>query len=132
MAVERFADQGGIVIRGASGAAEVFADQDWIVRALSNVLLAAINVAAEGSVINTSIVQSDHEVETRVAFASTTVSADTLGAQFDRYQKREPGFGLELPLSREIVNLHGGAIGVDSDKPQRFTIWVRLRSGQPS
>jgi len=128
--VERFADQDGVTIRGASSDAEILADPDWIVRALSNVLLAAINVSARGSFIDTSIVRFNQDVEIRVTFASTIVSADTLSAQFDRYQKRESGFGLELPLSMEIIKLHGGAIGVSSDQAQRLTIWVRLRSTQ--
>jgi signal transduction histidine kinase len=129
-AVEFFADQNGVIIRGVDSSAEICADPDRIVQAIANLILTAVKVSPEGSCIGTSVIQHEDGVEIRVTSACTSVSANLLNSLFDRYQERESGFGLELPLSKEITRLHGGTIGVVSGQKDKLTFWLRLPSTQ--
>jgi signal transduction histidine kinase len=59
------------------------------------------------------------------------IPAEDLPEIFERFergagQQGRPGFGLGLPLAREIARAHGGRIEVDS-KPGRgatFSVWL--------
>jgi signal transduction histidine kinase len=47
---------------------------------------------------------------------------------FYRVQSQIDGTGLGLPISKEIVELHGGRIGVESEPGQgsRFSFWLPI------
>jgi len=131
-AVESFADWHEVSIRGADTNAEACADPDRIVQALANLLLSAITLTPGGSLVELTVAQQEDGLEMRVRSPEASVSSDVLNKQFERYQPREAGLGLELPVSKAIVHLHHGKIGATSEQPQGCTLWLRLPAAQTS
>src|SRR5262249_23317192 len=120
------ADNSGVIIRAGETGAEIYADPDRIVQALANLLSNAVKMSPRNSRVDVSVVQDDGWVEVRATSSGASISANQLGTLFDRYQHTEAGLSLELPLSMEIIKLHGGAMGATSEQPQGCTFWFRL------
>ncbi|HEY9870977.1 MAG TPA: HAMP domain-containing sensor histidine kinase, partial [Candidatus Obscuribacterales bacterium] len=124
--VESFAEQREVTVTSADTSLEISADPDRIVQALANLLFAAITVSPRGSQVGLRALQGDNVVEIQVISSRATVSADLVERMFDRYHDRQAGLGLELPMSKEIVRLHGGTIGATAGQPGGFTLWFSL------
>jgi signal transduction histidine kinase len=124
--VSSFAGGRGVSVDRAETDAQIYADPDRIVQVLSNLLSSAVALSPGGSSVAARAVQDNGEVEIRVTSSGASTSSDLLNTQFDRYQRREHGLTLGLPVSRELIKLHGGAIGVTSEQPQGCTFWFRL------
>src|SRR4029453_3077963 len=125
--VTPFAEESAVTIKGTETSANIYADPDRIVQALANLLSSAVKLSPGGSCVDASAVQRNGNVEIRVTSSSANTSSDLLTTQFDRYQKREHGLKLELPVSKEIVKLHGGTIGVTPEQPG-CTLWFCVPS----
>ncbi len=121
-----FAEENGVTIQGLESSMEIYADPDRIVQALANVLLTAVRLSSRGARVETCIGHNDSEADISITSASACISEDRLNAMFDRYQQSESGLRLELPISREIIRLHGGTIGASSQHPQGVAFWLRL------
>lgn len=113
----------------------VSADADRLTEVLSNLLTNAIKYSPDGG---------DIEVTTRLAGGSVEVSVkdhglgippEFIGKLFGRYERFENkgagkiiGTGLGLAITRQIVEMHGGRIGVESTQGMgsdfKFTIPV--------
>jgi signal transduction histidine kinase len=129
-AVESYADWHEVSIQGADTNAKACADPDRIVQALANLLLSAITLTPGGSSVELTVHQQEDGLEMRVKSREASVSSDVLNKQFERYQPREAGLGLELPVSKAIIHLHHGKIGATSEQPQGCTLWLRLPAAQ--
>lgn len=129
--VTPFAAESAVTISGGETTAKIYADPDRIVQALVNLLSSAVKLSQGGSRIDASAVQRNGSVEIRVTSSNAKTCSDSLSTQFDRYQKRELGLRLELPLSKEIVRLHGGTIGVTAEQ-LGCTLWFCVPSAEPS
>ncbi len=131
-AVMPSATEKGVTIHGADSTAEIYADPDRIVRAVANVLSTAVRLSPSGLYVETTVGQHDGETEIRVISSGASISEEQLGSLFDRYQQSEADLRLELPLSKEIVRLHGGSIGAISEQQQGLTFWLRLPDKAPA
>ena len=127
-AVTPFAEQNGVTIQRAESKAEIHADPDRIVQALANVLSTAIRLSPSGSRVETSVSQNNGQAAISVSSAGASISGDRLNLLFDRYQQGEARLHLELPISKEIIRLHGGTIGVTVQQPSGVTISLCLPS----
>ncbi len=125
------ADDKGVNIKPAQGSGQIHGDPDRIVQALANVFSTTIRLAPTGSSVETAVVQHDGEAEISVTCPGASISEDQLAALFDRYQQSESGLRLELPISREIIKLHGGTIAATALSPTGITFKLRLPSAQP-
>src|SRR5262249_39565655 len=105
------AEDKGVTIHGADSSAQIFADPDRIVRAVANVLSTAIRLSPPGHFVETSVAESNGKVEIKVTSAGENISQEVLTLLFDRYQQSGADLRLDLPISQEIVKLHGGEIG---------------------
>ena len=72
-------------------------------------------------------------VEIRVSDTGKGISPDELQHVFDEFQTSGPpettwhsGSGLGLPISKKIVEAHGGKMGVESSYGQGSTFWLTL------
>jgi signal transduction histidine kinase len=107
----------------------VLADAEQIVRVLTNL----VNNAVRHTDVGTITLSGKAEVN-RVVFAvadtGTGIPREYLGRIFERFVQvpgaRSHGAGLGLAIARQIVEAHGGTIGVESEKWKgstfRFTL----------
>lgn len=88
-------------------------DANWLGEAVYNLLENSVKYSPAGSVVSVAV--RYHEMYTRISVADSGIGIHE-GEEARIFQKfyrgketgRQPGFGLGLYLSREIVRLHGG------------------------
>lgn len=130
--VTPLAQESGIAIEGAESSVGVYADPDRITQAVANVLSTAVRLSAPGSRVRASVGQHDGQAEIRVTTAGVCMSQERLESLFDRYRLSESALRLELPISKEIIRLHGGTIGACAEVQGGLTFWLRLPTSDTS
>ena len=99
----------------------VVADPDRIAQVVSNLLSNAIKYSPQGGEILISSLAQDGQVEVSVRDHGMGIGPDFLEKLFSRYERYEKtsskilGTGLGLAITRQIVEMHGGKIWVDSE-----------------
>jgi two-component system sensor histidine kinase/response regulator len=95
-------------------------DPDRITQVLANLLSNAIKYSPNGGEVVVSSQVSDGHVEVSVRDHGIGISPDFIKRLFGRYERYEKtsnqvlGTGLGLAITRQIIELHGGKIWVDS------------------
>jgi signal transduction histidine kinase len=124
--------------RRAPALPRVHGDPDQLVRALTNLIANAINYTPKGGRITVrSLVEASQQGETEsviieVIDTGIGIHPEDLPMIFDRFYRGSnvepniPGTGLGLAIIKEIVELHGGAITVESQVGQGSTFRVAL------
>ncbi len=112
----------------------VQADPDRIAQVLSNLLSNAIKYSPDGGNIAVTSLGRDGVVEVSVHDHGVGIAPEFVDRLFSRYERYEKsaskiiGTGLGLAISRQIVEMHGGKIWVESKQGDgsdfRFTIPV--------
>jgi len=131
--VSAFADKHGVRLEAPDTQALAYADPDRIVQVLVNLLSNAIKFSPSGSSVVVTTLQVDSQVEIRVKDTGRGIPAHLLDAVFERFQQvattdatEKGGTGLGLPICKQIIERHGGTIGVDSEEGKGSTFWFRL------
>ena len=110
----------------------LFADRDKIDQVLVNLVNNAVKYAAESFGI---IVDAKHiKGLTRVSVSDKGkgIEPENMGNLFDRYfrlakdNNRTSGLGMGLYISAEIIRLHGGEMGVESELGKGATFWFTI------
>ena len=108
---------------------KVVADWRRVAQVLGNLLTNALHHTPEGGCVTLSAVASGGWVEVAVADTGTGVPPEDLPYIFERFWRRDKsrsraggGSGLGLAIAKQLVELHGGTIGVESNpgKGSRF------------
>ncbi len=114
-------------------------DRDKTVQALSNVLSNAVKYSPAGGEIRVDLVpgrlESQPTLGVRVRDPGIGMSAPQLARVFERFYRADPsgnipGTGLGMSLVKEIVELQGGRIEIDSKEGQgtTVTLWFPLQA----
>jgi len=112
--------------------ARISTDETKLTQVLNNVLNNAVKFTAEGGIsVHASIEGRDLCIA--VADTGSGIPPDQLPKIFDRFStvrnagvKAQAGTGLGLPLSRDLMNLLGGSIEVESNPGAGTRVLVRL------
>jgi signal transduction histidine kinase len=127
----------------ALGLPLVEADDDRLRQVMNNLLGNAIKYSPEGGTITIASRADGNVVHVSVRDEGLGIETDALERIFDRYaragavrDRHISGTGLGLPITRQIVALHGGRIWAESDPGRgstfHFTLpWTRAAS-QPA
>jgi PAS domain S-box-containing protein len=122
-AIERARASGGHHVIEANLAATqpiVHCDADRVAQIISNLLTNAVKYSPDGGAIVVTSRESEGFVEVSVRDHGVGIApefADQLFSRYERYEKNSNkivGTGLGLAIARQIVQLHGGRIWVDS------------------
>ena len=107
-------------------------DRQRLTQVITNLIGNAIKFTQRGGIITTSVHASDDHVEVIIVDNGRGIPRDQIATLFDRYTRvpdvaRETiGTGLGLMIVRELVEAHGGKIGVESEPGRGSKFWFRL------
>ncbi len=113
----------------------VLADEARLERAVTNLLTNAHLYGRDGGTILLRLISSHDEVRLGVSDEGPGIPKAEQERIFDRfYRLGRPdscagGSGLGLPIARAMVELHGGAISVESELGAGSTFWIKLPFG---
>jgi signal transduction histidine kinase len=113
----------------------VTADERRVRQIVFNLLSNAIKFTPAKGRIDVTALASDGQVEIAVADTGPGIPAEDLESIFEEFEqttegKQVEGTGLGLPLSRKLVELHGGRLWVESQPGQGSTFRFALPTRQ--
>src|SRR4030095_13614011 len=131
--VSALAEKNGISLECQDEQVSAFADPDRIVQVLVNLLSNAIKFSPPGSTVVVKTCPIGNQVVIGVKDTGRGIPADMRDAVFRRFQQvaasdatEKGGTGLGLPICKDIVERHGGIIGVDSEEGKGSMFWSAL------
>lgn len=112
------------------GLGEVAADRERIQLVFSNLIGNAIRHTAPGGTITIRALPSDGSVRFEVSDTGEGIAIEHQRLIFERFvripERGAGGAGLGLSIAKEIVEAHGGEIGVESAPGKGATFWFTL------
>src|SRR6266705_1507859 len=119
----------------------VTADRGRLLQVLLNLLSNAIKFTTDGGRVTLSARLGDGGRQVRVAVSDTGIgiAPQDQAKLFQEFvqldatpSRRYEGTGLGLALSKRLVELHGGTIGVESELGKGSTFWFTLPRAEPA
>lgn len=111
---------------------EILADENRIHQVLTNFINNSIKYAPDSTQLFLTIERKDHSVKISLRDTGPGIKADKLPYLFERYFRVDQsgvqvsGLGLGLYISSDIIERHGGKIGVESIVGVGTTFWFTL------
>jgi signal transduction histidine kinase len=131
--VDAFAQQKQIEVIADQPAVEVMGDEDRLIQVLVNLLSNAIKFSPKGAKVSVNYRIVEGACEIRVKDDGPGIPADNVDSVFERFKQldttraqHKSGSGLGLAICKEIVQAHGGKIGVDSQIGKGSVFWFRV------
>lgn len=115
-----------------TGLRYILADPNQIMRVLRNLIGNAIKYTPAGGQIALALEQVGSQVKLAVSDTGIGISPDEKFYIFDRFFRAEKaenmaaGTGLGLSITREIVDLHGGSVDLETEMGRGSTFYVYL------
>jgi signal transduction histidine kinase len=110
----------------------VLGDRRRISQVLSNLIGNAIKFTPEGGNINTALIAGKDYVEMSIKDTGRGIPENEIPTLFERFTRASEmtgesiGTGLGLMIVREIVEAHGGVIGVETEVGLGSRFWFRI------
>jgi len=115
---------------GEADEAEVAADPERVALVLSNLVSNALRHSPAGAAVTLATARAGQAVRFEVIDAGEGIPREYLDRIFERFfrvpGRQAGGVGLGLYLVREIVQAHGGEVGVESTPGQGSRFWFTL------
>jgi signal transduction histidine kinase len=113
--------------QNGNGNAMLQADAELLKTCFSNLMINAVQAMPEGGTLNVTLSPNSSLVEVEFADTGPGISSDALEQIFEPYYStKETGIGLGLPLTKKIIEEHGGQISVKSEPDSGATFTVTL------
>ena len=129
-ATQAMATEHGVRLEAPRAAARAWADADRLTQVLVNLLSNAIKFSPAGSVVTVTVREIPDWVEVRVVDRGRGIPAEYRDLIFQRFRqvsasdaREKGGTGLGLAICKNIVEQHGGLIGVDSEEGRGSAFW---------
>lgn len=129
--IKPLADLKQIVIAEGDTDFDIVADGDRIIQVLVNLLSNAVKFAPQASEIKIIASIINDTIEIGVSDLGPGIRPEEQLTVFDRFDQLDGGFvpgssGLGLTICKNLVELHGGTIGVQSELGKGSTFYFRL------
>jgi signal transduction histidine kinase/CheY-like chemotaxis protein len=119
---------------------EVFGDPNRLQQVMWNLLSNAVKFTPTGGKVEVALTREGGEAVIRVSDSGIGIAPDFLPHVFDRFRQQDAsitrkhgGLGLGLSIVKQLVELHGGTISVDSGgQGAGATFIVRLPLAEPA
>ena len=130
------ADEQGVriaIAQQGDGPTTLTADAEQIKTCFSNLMINAVQAMAGGGDLQVTLRPLDDHLEIEFADTGSGILPENIDQIFEPYfSTKETGIGLGLPLTRKIIEEHGGQIGVVSQVGSGTTFALTLpRSPAP-
>ena len=137
-AEHRRAERPTIRVEAPPGPISVLADRQRLGQVLANLLTNAVKYSPSDSGILLRVTHTANEAAVAVVDRGVGIPREALPHLFDRFYRvpgtaqKAQGLGLGLYITRQIVESHGGRIGVESEpgRGSTFTVTLPLYSGK--
>ena len=136
--ISAMAETHGVRLEHTDTQLQAYADPDRVVQVIVNLLSNAIKFSNRGSAVVISAAELDEQVEIRVKDSGRGIPANKRASVFEKFEQvastdatEKGGTGLGLPICKEIIESHGGTIGVMSEEGKGSTFWFRLPTSPP-
>jgi signal transduction histidine kinase len=124
------AEQQGVEVnieQDGHGDSKLQGDAELIKTCFSNLMINAIQAMPSGGALNISLRPDNGFLEIKFADTGVGIMPEDLGQIFEPYYStKETGIGLGLPLTKKIIEEHGGKINVESGLGRGTTFTVTL------
>ncbi|HUX35114.1 MAG TPA: ATP-binding protein [Gemmatimonadaceae bacterium] len=105
----------------------ILADEDMLHQALVNVLMNALQATPAGGRVTVTTRRAGDAVEFEIADTGCGIAPEHIAYVFRPfYTTRHTGTGLGLPITRQIIQRHGGSVALTSRVDVGTTITLRL------
>lgn len=108
-------------------------DTDKIQQVLDNIMNNAIKYSPDGGVITCRLVETHNHVIMSITDQGLGIPKEAISHVFDRFyrvdkarSRAQGGTGLGLAISKEVVQMHGGRIWVESREGEGSTFYISL------
>ena len=128
-----------VIVANFEGRPAVECDPDRIAQVVSNLLSNAIKYSPDGGEVAVTSVVHDGQIDVSIRDHGIGIAPEFKEHLFSRYERYEKapskilGTGLGLAITRQIVEMHGGKVWVDSEpglgSDFHFTLPVVARAG---
>jgi len=130
------AEQRGLLLESTSTGANLMipADEEALTKVVLNLVGNAIKFTPNGGSVRVSVTDAGTHVELAVRDNGPGIPAADVSRIFEPYQQAHrgrKGSGLGLAIVKELVEVHGGSIGVDSEEGKGTCFTVRLPRSAP-
>lgn len=130
---EQLAEEKGLTLQVecGEGPLEVPGDAPRLGQVLTNLVSNSVKFTKPGGQVHLRVMREAPWVRVEVEDTGSGIPAESLPTLFDPYARAAShqgveGTGLGLTIVREIVEAHGGSVGVQSTPGQGSTFWIRL------
>jgi len=113
--------------------ANLYIDPDRISQVMTNLIGNSIKFTPANGCITLEVKDAEREVKISVSDTGIGIARENIAGLFDRFSQfdrvygpGERGTGLGLPISKEIVEMHGGRIWVESEVGKGSTLTFSL------
>lgn len=125
--IEVQAEQQGVKVNIEQNGArdtKLYGDAEQIKTCFSNLMINAIQAMPDGGALNISLQPDNSHLEIKFADAGPGIAPEAMEQIFEPYYStKDTGIGLGLPLTKKIIEEHGGQIDVESE-PDRGTTFI--------
>jgi heavy metal sensor kinase len=131
------AEEGGVVLRGGPvPAVRVLGDASWLQQLFANLIANAIKFTPAGGEVEVRADASAERLWVRVRDTGPGMPREDLERSFERFYRStsappRSGFGLGLPIAREIARAHGGDVEIEKSDAAGtvFCVWLPVHAG---
>lgn len=119
----------------------VQADSERITQVITNFLSNGIKYSSDSKIIDVTCLSINNEVEVSVRDHGIGITKEEMPRIFERFfrgagssEMTIPGFGIGLFIAKDIINRHGGRVGVESERGEgaRFYFTLPLTRQMPA
>ncbi len=118
----------------------IYADPRWLTLAVLNLMDNAVKYSPEGGPVTLALAREGHEFRLRVEDRGIGIASELLPELFEKFFRapeavalsRSGGLGLGLYLVRQIIDLHGGEIMVESVPGQGSAFTIKIPGEAPA
>ena len=106
---------------------KLYGDAEQIKTCFSNLMINAIQAMPDGGSLNISLRPDNSHLEIKFADTGSGIAPEAMQQIFEPYYStKDTGIGLGLPLTKKIIEEHGGEINVESQPDHGTTFTVTL------